>query len=72
MSSKLFAAIKSLASDAPAEVSAPTYGGVSVDHPSIVAAIKNMAKEGRKVKEIMRVVGQPAEVVRRHAPDVKE
>lgn len=53
-------------------VTTPTYGGVSVDHPSIVDAIKNMAKSGKKLPEIMRVVGQPAEVVRRHAPHVKE
>jgi hypothetical protein len=47
------------------------YAGVDVDHPSIVAAIKNMAKDGKKVKEIMRVVGVPAEVVVKHAPHVK-
>ena len=72
MSSKLSDAIKNLASEAPAEVSTPSYSGVSVDHPSIVSAIKNMAKDGRKMKEIMKVVGMPAEVVRRHAPDVRE
>ena len=70
--SKLSDAIKGLAADAPAEVTEATYTGVSVDHPSIVAAIKNMAKDGRKLKEIMKVVGMPADVVRRHASDVKE
>ena len=70
--SKLSDAIKGLVADAPAEVTPPTYSGVSVDHPSIVSAIKNMAKDGRKLKEIMKVVGMPAEVVRRHASDVKE
>lgn len=53
-------------------VTTPTYGGVSVDHPSIVEAIRTMAKQGKKVPEIMRVVGMPAEVVRRHAPHAKE
>ncbi len=52
-------------------VQTPTYGGVSVDHPSIKAAIQTMAKQGRKVEEIMRVTGMPGEVVRKHAPDVK-
>ena len=70
--SKLSDAIKGLAADAPAEVTPATYSGVAVDHPSIVSAIKNMAKDGRKLKEIMKVVGMPAEVVRRHASDVKE
>jgi hypothetical protein len=50
----------------------PTYGGVSVDHPSIVSTIKTMATQGKKVPEIMRVTGMPAEVVRRHAPHAKE
>ena len=72
MSSKLSDAIKKLSEDEPAQVTPATYTGVSVDHPSIVSAIKNMAKDGRKLKEIMKVVGMPAEVVRRHASDVKE
>ncbi len=39
---------------------------VDVNHPSIVSSIKRMASEGKKVEEIMRVVGMPAEVVRKH------
>jgi len=39
---------------------------VDVDHPSIVSSIKRMAADGKKTEEIMRVVGMPAEVVRKH------
>lgn len=55
-----------------ATVESPRYSGVSVDHPAIVDAIKTMAKEGKKLQEIMRVVGMPAEVIRRHAPEVQQ
>ena len=48
------------------------YQGVSVDHPSIVSSIKTMAKQGKKVSEIMRVVGMPKEVVERHAPHARK
>lgn len=49
----------------------PEYQEVDVQHPSIVAAITNMAKEGKTTQEIMKVVGMPAEVVRRIEREVK-
>ncbi len=54
-----------------ADVREPTYQGVSVNHPSIVATIKKMAKEGRKKEEIARIVGMPMEVVERHSRDAE-
>lgn len=50
---------------------APTYNGVRVDHPSIVASIKNLIKQGRNTEYICRVVGMPAEVVSRIRSEVK-
>lgn len=44
----------------------PQYNGVDVNHPSIIAAIQNMTKQGKRKEEIMRVVGVPAEVVESH------
>ncbi len=44
----------------------PRHKDVDVNHPSIVSSIKRMADQGKKVEEIMRVVGMPAEVVRKH------
>jgi hypothetical protein len=68
--SRLSESIKKIADkdpqDSPAEVRTPMYQGVSVDHPSIVSAIKNMTKDGQRVEEIARVVGMPIEVVRKH------
>lgn len=43
-----------------------TYAGVRVNHPRIVATIQQMVKQGKKIEDIMRVVGMPAEVVRKH------
>ena len=37
-------------------VTTPTYAGVSVDHPTIVATIKNLVKQGKNREEIMRIV----------------
>jgi len=36
------------------------------DHPSIVDSIKQMTKDGKKIEDIMRVTGMPAEVVLKH------
>ncbi len=44
----------------------PRYKDVDVDHPSIINTIKRMAADGKKTEEIMRVVGMPAEVIRKH------
>ena len=41
----------------------PTYQGVHVDHPTIVDAIKNLVKQGRRREDIVRIVGMPHEVV---------
>jgi len=54
-----------------ATVNAPNYGGVPVDHPTIVAAIKTMVKQGRRTDEIMRTIGMPREVVERIQRDEK-
>ena len=45
---------------------APTYQGVRVNHPTIVATIQNMVKQGKKLEEIMRITGMPGEVVRKY------
>ena len=46
---------------------ADKYNNVDMDHPSIVAAIHNMTKQGQKKEDIMRVVGVPGEVVDKHS-----
>jgi hypothetical protein len=45
-----------------------TFAGVRVNHPSIVSACKQMWKQGRKLEDIMRVTGMPAEVCQRYKP----
>ena len=42
------------------------YGGVEMTHPSIIAAVHNMTKQGASKETIMRVVGVPGEVVDMH------
>lgn len=54
-----------------AEVKEQSYAGVNVNHPSIVAGIQTLAKQGKGVGEISRVIGMPAEVVKRHAPQTR-
>lgn len=54
-----------------AEVRDPHYAGVSTEHPSIVASIHNMTKQGKSKEEIQRVVGMPREVVERHQRDMR-
>ena len=49
-----------------AHVDSPTYAGVNVDNPRIVAAIKECAKRGVSKEETMKVVGMPMEVVDKH------
>ena len=44
----------------------PRYKDVDVNHPSIVSSIKRMAEQGKPIEEITRVIGMPAEVVRKH------
>lgn len=54
------------------EVEGPaTYAGVRVNHPRIVEYIRNMAKRGRTVGDICRVVGMPQEVVQREIRAMK-
>lgn len=45
-----------------------TYAGVRVNHPTIVAAIKNLVKQKRPIDYIMRITGMPAEVIRKYMP----
>lgn len=52
-------------------VESPRYAGVHVDHPSIVSAIKNMVKQGRRTEEIVRTIGMPREVVERYQREGK-
>jgi len=47
------------------------YQGVDVEHPRIVEAIKNLAREGRSTDEIARIVGMPYEVVRKYEREVR-
>lgn len=49
----------------------PKYQNVDVDHPSIVSAIQNLSKQGKRKEEIMKVVGMPAEVIERVQRDSK-
>ncbi len=44
----------------------PKHKGVDVNHPAIVRSIKQMHSEGRSREDIIRIVGMPAEVVRKH------
>jgi len=43
------------------------HKGVDVNHPAIVRSIKQMHNEGRSREDIIRLVGMPAEVVRKHS-----
>ncbi len=45
----------------------PKHKGVDVNHPAIVRSIKQMHNEGRSREDIIRLVGMPAEVVRKHS-----
>ena len=49
----------------------PKYHNVDVDHPTIVSAIQNLSKQGKRKEEIMKVVGMPAEVIERVQRDSK-
>ena len=44
----------------------PEYQGVDVEHPRIVEAIKNLAKQEKQAVEISKIVGMPYEVVRKY------
>lgn len=52
-------------------VEAPRYQGVEVDNPTIVRYIRNMIRQGRKTEEICRVVGMPAQVVKKYEEEDK-
>ncbi len=47
------------------------YQGVDVDHPRIQEYAKNMAKQGRTVEEIAKVVGIPHEVAEKYKREVE-
>jgi hypothetical protein len=47
------------------------YQGVDVDHPTIVAAIKAMAKQGDSTEKISQVVGMPYEVVKKYEREAR-
>lgn len=53
-----------------AEVNTPTYAGVRVDHPDIVALIKNCARQRREKEEAQKLSGMPYEVVDRYYQEV--
>ena len=44
----------------------PRHKDVDVNHPSIVSSIKRMAEQGKPMEEMVRVIGMPAEVIRKH------
>jgi len=48
------------------EMRSPSYAGVDVNHPRIVEAITALSKQGKRVEEIAKIVGMPAEVIRKH------
>lgn len=48
-----------------AEVNNPTYQGVDVRHPEIVAAGENMARRGIDKNRAVKLLGMPREVVDR-------
>jgi hypothetical protein len=51
---------------APVQVTTPTYGGVSVDHPRIISAIREGKKQGMTVEQLVPIIGMPREVVEKH------
>lgn len=48
------------------------YGGVDVQHPRIVEAIRVLAKQGKTTQQIVKIVGMPHEVVQAVSRTVKE
>ena len=48
------------------------YGGVDVQHPRIVEAIKTLAKQGKTTEQMVKIVGMPHEVVQAVARTVKK
>lgn len=49
-----------------------TFGGVDVNHPSIVSGIKNLAKQGHGKAYIMKVIGMPGPVVEKYMAQAKQ
>ena len=47
-------------------VRTPEHQGVSVEHPRIIEAIKNLSKQGRTREDIVKIVGMPGEVVAKY------
>ncbi len=48
------------------------YAGVDVDNPRIVAAIKNLAAQGKDKQYISKVVGMPYEIVDKYTHSGKK
>jgi transposase len=48
------------------------YNGVDVDHPSIVSSVKNLTKQGKRIEEIVRIVGMPFEVVEKYMREARK
>lgn len=40
-----------------------TYGGVEVDHPTIKKYVEQGQKQGMTKEQVMKIVGQPMEVI---------
>ena len=49
-----------------AQVNEPEFGGVNVNHPTIVSGIKNLHRQGFRTEEIIKRIGMPAEVVQKY------
>jgi hypothetical protein len=41
-----------------------TVQGVSIHHPSVVDAVRNMTKDRRKVEDIQKITGLPPEAIK--------
>jgi hypothetical protein len=56
-----------------AEVKEPKQqDGVNVDHPSLVAAAKNLASQGKTREEIAKITGLPIEVAEKYERQARE
>ena len=54
------------------DVEPQRHRDVRVNHPTIVATIKNMISKGFHTLDIMRVVGMPQEVINKLRHEMKE
>lgn len=48
------------------------YAGVSTEHPTIVATIRNLARKGESMAVAQKIVGMPLEVIVKHYRAVRE